>query len=143
MIAFKIRKSPHSAPEMRVFASGVFALALVVACAGCASAEDANRVVDGDTIHLGDERIRLWGIDAPEMGTQEGSVAREYLLGLVAQVDPDMLRCQIMYHDRYGRAVARCITPDNADLACEMVRAGHARDWPGYSGGYYARCEGD
>ena len=35
--------------------------------------------VDGDTIRVGGERIRLRGIDAPEMSEFEGSAARQRL----------------------------------------------------------------
>lgn len=38
------------------------------------------------------------------------------------------------------RVVARCRrTSDGRDIAAEMVRQGHAVDWPRYSGGEYAR----
>ncbi|MGC1270186.1 MAG: hypothetical protein WA842_06275 [Croceibacterium sp.] len=56
-------------------------LALALACASCApppavAVDAACSVTDGDTIRCGDERIRLLGIDAPEMGgrCREGRV---------------------------------------------------------------------
>lgn len=116
---------------------------VVTGCPGQVAAGDAIWVADGDTIHLGEDRIRLWGIDAPELDTPEGEVAREYLRLLLDPLEVEMLRCQLLYEDRYGRSVARCVMPDDTDLACEMVRAGHARDWPRYSDGYYTRCEPD
>ena len=38
-----------------------------------------------------------------------------------------------------GRPVVRC-EAEGRDIACEMVRMGHATDWPLYSKGAYARC---
>lgn len=37
------------------------------------------RVVDGDTIRVGSERIRLRGIDTPEMSEFDGAVAKQKL----------------------------------------------------------------
>jgi hypothetical protein len=41
-----------------------FLLALLLAA--CATAAQPARVLDGDTFEMHGERIRLWGIDAPE-----------------------------------------------------------------------------
>ncbi|MCA0424034.1 MAG: hypothetical protein LCH61_12055 [Proteobacteria bacterium] len=38
------------------------------------------------------------------------------------------------------RPVIRCTLPDGRDPACELVRQGHATDWPRYSGGHYRGC---
>lgn len=54
------------------------ALGLLIAAMGAAAAALAEpalssqviKVIDGDTIALGDQRIRLWGIDAPEIRQQ-------------------------------------------------------------------------
>ena len=70
--------------------TGLFVVALA-ACAGYANLPDAGggspvgadftgrvtRVVDGDTFWLDsqDERIRMWGLDAPETDTSGGSQA--------------------------------------------------------------------
>ena len=94
-------------------------------------------ITDGDTIRSGDLRLRIWGIDAPEKGRPGGQAATEALTGITAG---QPLACEEMDVDRYGRTLARCILPDGRDIACEMVKAGHAWDWPKYSGGYYAAC---
>jgi endonuclease YncB( thermonuclease family) len=97
----------------------------------------AYSVTDGDTLRAGEVRIRLWGIDAPEPGEPGGHAAAAALEALTGG---RVLRCEALDRDRWGRVVARCRLPDGRDLACEMVRAGHARDWPRYSGGAYAGC---
>lgn len=118
---------------------------LVAACVLLSTpvAADGLRVVDGDGLHLNGVSVRLWGIDAPEI-TQSceraggpypcGKLARDYLVALV-QGRP--VTCETINTDPYGRQVSRC-SVDGSDLAGRMVRAGHALDWPRYSGGAYA-----
>lgn len=94
-------------------------------------------VHDGDTIGRGPDRVRIWGIDAPELSEPGGKTSRDYLRALIAG---QPLSCEMIERDRYGRRVMRCALPDRTDLACAMVAAGHARDWPKYSGGAYSGC---
>lgn len=71
--------------------------------------------VDGDTLSAGGERLRLEGIDAPELDqTCEdgggrrwacGAEARRYLAHLVST---DETECQGHERDRYERLVVRC-----------------------------------
>jgi endonuclease YncB( thermonuclease family) len=73
----------------------------------------AVRVVDGDTVELDGRRLRLAGLDAPELaqtcerGGQVyrcGEVARDALRSLAsAELD-----CRIAGHDRYRRDLATC-----------------------------------
>ena len=97
--------------------------------------EGVARVVDGDTIHIQDQRIRLWGIDSPERRTRPGEAARLWLTKFLGQQRVTCLQKDV---DRYRRIVAQCFV-GKADIARELVRAGHARDWPHFSGGYYAK----
>lgn len=94
-------------------------------------------VHDGDTIGRGPDRVRLWGIDAPELREPGGKASRNYLRSLIAG---QQLSCEMIERDRYGRRVMRCELPSGADLACQIVTAGHAEDWPRYSDGAYAGC---
>ena len=97
--------------------------------------------IDGDTLRLDspgrDLRLRLWGIDAPEIKAAGGIEASRALSRLVKG---RTLACELMDVDRYGRPVVRCSTEAVGDLACELVRQGHARDWPRFSKGAYADC---
>lgn len=98
-------------------------------------------VIDGDTLRRpGAPNVRLWGIDAPELGEARGPAARDALRALV---EGRPLACDPLDVDRYGRDVARCFLPDGTDIACAMVALGHARDWPRYSGGAYSTCRRD
>ena len=97
-------------------------------------------ITDGDTLRSGQLKVRLWGIDAPESHTAAGRRATRALQRVTGG---KRLNCEPVDTDRYGRTVARCLLPDGTDIACAMVYLGHARDWPKYSGGYYAQCVKD
>lgn len=74
------------------------------------------RVVDGDTIHLEGQKIRLLGIDAPEMkqtclgrnglAWACGLRARDMLAGMLATAG--QVSCTITGRDRYQRLLGRC-----------------------------------
>ena len=95
-------------------------------------------VIDGDTIQIGTVRLRLAGIDAPELEHPWGKKAKWELVRLckgqiiTAKIEPDI---------SYDRVVATCFLPDGRDLSAEMVRSGHALDWTKFSGGKYAHLE--
>lgn len=90
------------------------------------------RVTDGDTLRCGEIRIRLEGIDSPEMGGKcrpgrqcvdgDPDAAKANLQALVSR---DVMECTQSDVDRYGRIVARCVVA-HVDLSCEQVRTGHA-----------------
>lgn len=96
------------------------------------------RVIDGDTIDVDGWRIRLAGIDAPELNDPWGREAKSHLImlcrGQVVRAVPDGTVS-------YQRHVATCYLPDGRDIAAEMVRAGLALDWASYSGGKYRHLE--
>lgn len=104
-------------------------------------------VIDADTIEIHGQRIRLFGIDAPEeIQTCRDAEDKEYRCGQVGANALDEhiqmsqpIRCQKMDTDRYGRMVATCETAKGEDLAAWLVRNGHALDWPRYSQGRYRR----
>ncbi|SEQ04939.1 Endonuclease YncB, thermonuclease family [Loktanella sp. DSM 29012] len=90
------------------------------------------RVIDGDTIHVGETRIRLNGIDAPEAGqdcrSAQGfpfSCGSHATDGLRALIAGRAVSCAPLDVDRYGRTVARC-TAGGVDIGQQMVRNGLA-----------------
>ncbi len=98
----------------------------------------AARVVDGDTLAIGDERIRLFGIDAPEhdqscdRGGQSwacGQAAARVLAAVVGQI---RLVCEVQDRDRYGRAVSVCHA-GQTDVGEAMVVQGAATAYRRYS----------
>ena len=92
-----------------------------------------ERVVDGDTLVVGEERVRLHGIDAPELDQPQGPAARRALIELAAGQPVD---CERLDTDRYGRAVAWCRTPDGTDLGGWLVARGLALAYRRYSDEY-------
>lgn len=92
----------------------------------------AVRVADGDSFELAGARIRLEGIDSPELaqncGPPEapwpcGKRARAALAQLVQE--GGAVTCRAVDTDRYGRAVAICRAGD-VDLGERMVEQGLA-----------------
>ena len=87
-----------------------------------------TRVADGDTLEAtaaGDSRtlrIRLQGIDAPELGEAFSREAQTLLRTLVAAKS---VRVSVADIDRYGRLVAR-VTAAGTDASVALVRAGLA-----------------
>lgn len=85
-----------------------------------------TEVVDGDTVkgvYMGEMiRIRLAGIDAPEMGQRFGPEAKSMLCRLAWD---RLLEIRVVDVDRYGRVVAY-LSDENQVINYEMVRWGYA-----------------
>jgi micrococcal nuclease len=95
-------------------------------------------VIDGDTIDINGTRIRLAGIDAPEMDHPYGKNAKWALVNLCKGQEVRAVFDGDLSHDR---TVATCYLPDGRDLSAEMVKAGMAIDWPKFSRGKYSGLE--
>jgi endonuclease YncB( thermonuclease family) len=98
------------------------------------------KISDGDTIevlHNGNaERIRLYGIDCPEISHQAGEnsqpfgqVAKQLTKELVAGQEVKVI---IKDTDRYGRTVAIVVLPDGRILNEELLKAGLAWHYKKY-----------
>jgi endonuclease YncB( thermonuclease family) len=118
----------------------LLAALILLVIATTASAQTA-RVVDGDTLELKTgERIRVWGIDAPEgsqvcqRGGRPWQCGDDAAAALEALVDGRELTCTEVDRDRYGRTVATC-TVAGRDIGATMVRQGWALDFERYSTG--------
>jgi micrococcal nuclease len=98
-----------------------------------------TRVVDGDTFRISstDERIRVWGLDAPETGEADGASATAALTSLIGG---QKLTCRQRDVDRYGRIVGQCFLPDGRDLTAAMIASGAAEEFCRYSGNHYRTC---
>jgi micrococcal nuclease len=95
-------------------------------------------VIDGDTLDIRGMRIRLAGVDAPEMDQPYGKTAKWALVKLCKGQEIRAVFDGDLSHDR---TVATCYLPDGRDLSAEMVKAGLAIDWPKFSRGKYAGLE--
>lgn len=98
-------------------------------------------VIDGDTLQVATERIRLHGIDAPEAkqvcgaGRAAWPCGRMAADGLVAAIESQPVRCIGNKRDRYGRLLAVCHAGP-VDLNGAMVRAGWALAYRRYAKDY-------
>lgn len=100
----------------------------------------AGRASDGDSFRLGGDRVRLLGIDAPELAqncTDEagrswacGKAARDRMSALLASGKVD---CRPEDKDQYGRLLARCLV-GGRDIGAVMVSEGLAVSYGGYGG---------
>lgn len=93
-------------------------------------------VLDGDTIDLGQTRIRLADIDAPELFSPKcdseralAEAAKTRLAALLAE-GPVRLEPYERDIDRYGRQL-RIVTRDGHSLGAILVAEGLAREWDG------------
>ena len=99
-------------------------------------------VIDGDTIEIHGQRIRLFGVDAPESRqTCVDAAGRAWRCGQRAALEPadlvgrTTIHCEQRDRDRYRRIVARC-SKGGEDLGRWMVGRGWAVASRGYSNDY-------
>lgn len=97
------------------------------------------RVIDGDTLDFSGQRVRLEGIDAPEISqlcdTNQGGkwpAGRLAAAHLARIVGARTVTCEILGHDLYGRILGRC-KADGAPINARLVREGAARAFVKYS----------
>jgi micrococcal nuclease len=91
-----------------------------------------TRVIDGDTLiaRIGrrNNRVRLIGIDTPEVGacyaSQATAMARVLALNRRVTLQGDRTQSQ---RDRFGRLLAYVRLPSKRDLGRELIRAGRGR----------------
>ncbi len=100
------------------------------------------RIVDGDTIWIGETKIRLHGIDAPETKQEcQQADGFPYLCGeasteaLRVLVGSGTVRCEGDAYDRYKRLIAVCYS-GTVNLNAELVRQGWALAYRRYSKDY-------
>ena len=95
------------------------------------------KVVDGDTFDVGEiGRIRLADVNTPEMDTEEGKEAKEYVKGLCYQKKVYLDIDDLYITGKYGRIVAVVYIPHNethlVNLNQLLLKEGYAeaRDYP-------------
>ncbi len=100
-------------------------------------------VVDGDTIEIHGQHIRLFGIDAPEhdqsceAGGTQYRCGQQAALALAGKIGGQTVECARRDIDQYGRVVAVC-SAAGTDLNAWMVRQGWALAYRHYSSAYVA-----
>lgn len=88
--------------------------------------------IDGDSLRMAGEELRLEGLDAPEYrqtcrdpSGRELACGREARRALAAMLARGGVTCTVGRLDRYGRGLARCRRGE-LDINAAMVQAGHA-----------------
>lgn len=134
-------------PLSRIFGEAILTgviLALLGAAALTFSATEVTspaqnvRVIDGDSLRVGNKDIRLWGIDAPEMQQQCKGQKGDYACGKDAQkhlrklTQNKILTCKGLGNDQYQRLLAVC-RAGQTDINAVMVKDGYAFAYGGYA----------
>lgn len=116
----------------------------MIACSACARADLVGiaSVIDGDTIEIHGQRIRLEGIDAPESGQtctraggQSWRCGQAAAVALSEHIGRAVIRCEPSGADHYGRTLAACFK-DAEDLNRWLVSVGLAVAYRRYSLAY-------
>jgi len=117
----------------------LLALLLVLSSPALAGVE----IVDGDTLRIDGERVRLWGFDAPErrqscqMNGRSEPIGQEATAALRSILAAGPLRCQVrQLRDQNGRPVMECWA-GSVSIGDEMVRSGWAWAVPRFSKNLY------
>ncbi len=72
------------------------------------------RIIDGDSLEIAGERIRLHGIDAPEsrqlchLGGKPWQCGKDAANALADKIGRQSVTCKELDRDRYKRIVAKC-----------------------------------
>ena len=95
-------------------------------------------IIDGDTIHIGKNKIRLHGIDAPEIKQickikdKIWNCGIESSANLKKLIGKKNIKCEVSDIDRYKRYIAECYL-NNLNINQYMVRQGWAIAYRYYS----------
>ena len=95
-------------------------------------------VTDGDTIRMGEERIRFSGIDAPELKQMCTYQSIEFQCGefsktlLIQKIANQEVTCIREGKDQYGRTLAECFVGEES-LSSYLVQEGYAFAYRQYS----------
>jgi micrococcal nuclease len=97
-----------------------------------------ERVIDGDTFVLvGGERVRLIGVDTPELGRRDQTVqyfaeeARDFVKEMIEGKEVT-LRTDWRGKDRYGRTLAYVYLGDSLFVNLEIIRQGYGFVYTSY-----------
>jgi endonuclease YncB( thermonuclease family) len=99
-----------------------------------AASGESVHVIDGDSLRIGGQEIRIAGIDAPEYRQtcfdnvgQEWPCGKEARAALERLIKEGGLSCIKAAEDRYGRGLAQCRSK-SSDIATRLARDGWALD---------------
>ena len=122
----------------------VFVVLILLSVTVSAEITGKPRIIDGDTIEIAGQRIRLHGIDAPESNQtcvaddKRWPCGTNATLALSGMIGTNWVTCRERDIDRYGRIVAVCnlAGPQGPDVNAMMVSQGWALAYRRYSTDY-------
>lgn len=107
-------------------------------------------VVDGSSLDIKSNRIRIWGVDTPERGAwcyrngRRWKPADDATSALRRCVQGKTVTCRVQNIERSWfrrRHTSECWTEDGQDVGECMIRGGWATDYTCFSDGYYRDLE--
>ena len=138
---------------MAKFILKVILISCLLQIANAEEIKGLAKIIDGDTVHINSKKIRLEGIDAPEIKQQckkpflkisaiiGFEFNKNYSCGVIAKkklidkIDNSKIKCISSSKDRYKRFLATCFK-DKINLNKWMVRNGNAVAYKRYSKDY-------
>jgi endonuclease YncB( thermonuclease family) len=122
--------------------------ALFVSGIACAQSQVSGtaRAKDGDSLMVGDQEVRLFGIDAPELDQSCQRGGKNWACGAAAKdllnslIGARSVFCSSTGMDQYRRVLARCVA-GTTDLNRTMVASGYAVAFRRYSSDYVSAEE--
>ncbi len=134
--------------SLKVHSAQTFILCLIMALnllSGCTeelSVQGTPKIIDGDTIKIGETTIRIYGIDAPEFGQEcVDRYGKSYRCGQHAKaaltnlIKHRKLKCDVRAEDDYFRKISVCYA-DGKDIGEWMIENGQAWAFVKYSSDY-------
>ncbi|MBV8168200.1 MAG: hypothetical protein JO021_15495 [Alphaproteobacteria bacterium] len=119
-------------------AAGVVTVCAALAAGGALASEQTvtarAQVVDGSTLKLDGQAIRLWGIASPEPSRPEGMRAT---IGLFRLVDGRIVSCHLTGDRDHRSATWGKCEAAGMDVGALMVDGGYARDCTAQSNARY------
>lgn len=115
------------------------AILLLVSPALAQTITGPARVIDGDTLDIAGQRIRLHGIDAPESkqwcryGMAEIECGKEATKAMRRLIAGKPISCHERDIDRYERIIAVCLNAGGQDVGADLVRQGWALAYRDFS----------
>lgn len=129
--------------------TGGLALAGLLVFAGSAHAQTISgraAVIDGETLEVSGQRIKLVGVDAPDDHVCESTDDNRWRCGpraataLEELLEEAVVTCAVRERDVLGRPIAAC-SVGAVDLSLWLIRNGLARATPQASNGRYRQAQ--
>ena len=100
--------------------------------------EGKAHVIDGDTIVVKRQKIRLAGVNAPELDEAWGQKSKWEMVKILKD---KVVRVVPNGETSFDRIVSTCYIDGDKDIGAELISRGLARDIPAFTGGKYKEYE--